>query len=69
MQSLRSPSDAAMWLRQHVTGVLCTDSRAVKEGDAFIACQVRPLMAVLMWLRLWRKVPAFVWWKKTAVKP
>jgi UDP-N-acetylmuramoyl-L-alanyl-D-glutamate--2,6-diaminopimelate ligase len=37
MQSLRSPSDAAMWLRQHVTGVLCTDSRAVKEGDAFIA--------------------------------
>jgi UDP-N-acetylmuramyl-tripeptide synthetase len=37
MQSLHSPTQAAQWLRQHVTGVLCTDSRAVKAGDAFIA--------------------------------
>ena len=37
MQSLHSPSDAALWLRQHVSGVLRTDSRAVKDGDAFIA--------------------------------
>jgi UDP-N-acetylmuramyl-tripeptide synthetase len=37
MQSLHRPSDAALWLRQHVTGELRTDSRAVKEGDAFIA--------------------------------
>jgi UDP-N-acetylmuramyl-tripeptide synthetase len=37
MQTLHSPIQAAQWLRQHVTGVLCTDSRAVKAGDAFIA--------------------------------
>jgi UDP-N-acetylmuramoyl-L-alanyl-D-glutamate--2,6-diaminopimelate ligase len=37
MQSLHSPTQAAQWLRQHVTGALCTDSRAVKAGDAFIA--------------------------------
>ncbi len=37
MQMLHSPTQAAQWLRQHVTGVLCTDSRLVKAGDAFIA--------------------------------
>jgi UDP-N-acetylmuramoyl-L-alanyl-D-glutamate--2,6-diaminopimelate ligase len=37
MQTLHSPTQAAEWLRQHVTGVLCTDSRAVQKGDAFIA--------------------------------
>ncbi len=37
MQTLHSPTQAAEWLRQHVTGALCTDSRAVREGDAFIA--------------------------------
>jgi UDP-N-acetylmuramoyl-L-alanyl-D-glutamate--2,6-diaminopimelate ligase len=37
MQTLRSPSQAAAWLRQRVTGNLCTDSRAVREGDGFIA--------------------------------
>ena len=37
MHRLHSPSQAAKWLRQHVSGVLCTDSRAVKVGDAFIA--------------------------------
>ena len=37
MQTLHSPTQAAQWLRQHVTGVLCTDSRAVQKGDAFIA--------------------------------
>jgi UDP-N-acetylmuramyl-tripeptide synthetase len=37
MHALHSPAQAAQWLRQHVTGVLCTDSRVVKAGDAFIA--------------------------------
>lgn len=37
MQALHSPAQAAQWLRQHVTGVLCTDSRAVNSGDGFIA--------------------------------
>jgi UDP-N-acetylmuramyl-tripeptide synthetase len=37
MQTLHSPSQAAQWLRQKVSGVLCTDSRLVKAGDAFIA--------------------------------
>ena len=37
MQTLHSPSQAAHWLRQNVSGVLCTDSRSVKAGDAFIA--------------------------------
>jgi UDP-N-acetylmuramoyl-L-alanyl-D-glutamate--2,6-diaminopimelate ligase len=37
MQTLHSPAQAAQWLRQHVTGVLCTDSRKVQMGDAFIA--------------------------------
>ena len=37
MQALHSPAQAAQWLRQHVTGALRTDSRAVQPGDAFIA--------------------------------
>ena len=37
MQTLHSPTQAAAWLRQHVTGNLCTDSRAVSQGDGFIA--------------------------------
>jgi UDP-N-acetylmuramoyl-L-alanyl-D-glutamate--2,6-diaminopimelate ligase len=37
MQTLHSPTQAAEWLREHVTGELCTDSRVVREGDAFIA--------------------------------
>ncbi|MEY4125428.1 MAG: UDP-N-acetylmuramoyl-L-alanyl-D-glutamate--2,6-diaminopimelate ligase, partial [Pseudomonadota bacterium] len=37
MQTLHSPTQAAEWLRQHVTGVLCTDSRAIQKGDGFIA--------------------------------
>ena len=34
---LNTPSQAAEWLQQHVTGVLCTDSRRVQPGDGFIA--------------------------------
>ena len=37
MQTLHSPTQAAAWLRQHVTGNLCSDSRAVTPGDGFIA--------------------------------
>jgi len=37
MQTLHSPTQAAEWLRQHVTGDLCTDSRAIQKGDGFIA--------------------------------
>ena len=37
MQTLHSPAQAAEWLRQHVTGDLCTDSRVVQKGDGFIA--------------------------------
>ena len=37
MQTLHSTAQAAAWLRQRVTGVLCTDSRQVQPGDAFIA--------------------------------
>ncbi len=37
MQTLHSPAQAAAWLRQHVTGDLCTDSRAIQKGDGFIA--------------------------------
>ena len=37
MQTLHSPTQAAEWLRQHVTGELCTDSRAIQIGDGFIA--------------------------------
>ena len=34
---LQVPEQAAQWLRQHVTGALCTDSRALTPGDGFIA--------------------------------
>jgi UDP-N-acetylmuramoyl-L-alanyl-D-glutamate--2,6-diaminopimelate ligase len=37
MQSFHTPSHAAQWLRQHVTGTLCSDSRSVNPGDGFIA--------------------------------
>ncbi len=37
MLTLRSPSDAAHWLRARVTGTLQADSRAVGEGDGFVA--------------------------------
>lgn len=37
MQTLHSPMQAAAWLHQHVSGNLCTDSRAVTQGDGFIA--------------------------------
>jgi UDP-N-acetylmuramoyl-L-alanyl-D-glutamate--2,6-diaminopimelate ligase len=37
MQTLHSPTQAAAWLRQRVTGNLCTDSRVVRQGDGFIA--------------------------------
>ncbi|WP_077037136.1 UDP-N-acetylmuramoyl-L-alanyl-D-glutamate--2,6-diaminopimelate ligase [Pelomonas sp. KK5] len=34
---LKSPAAAARWLQEWTTGVLRTDSRAVAQGDAFIA--------------------------------
>ena len=34
---LHSTTQAAQWLKAHVTGTLRTDSRAVRPGDAFIA--------------------------------
>jgi UDP-N-acetylmuramyl-tripeptide synthetase len=34
---LEQPAAAVQWLRERVTGTLCTDSRRVKPGDAFIA--------------------------------
>ena len=37
MKTLHTPLEAARWLRQRVTGQLCTDSRLVQPGDAFIA--------------------------------
>jgi hypothetical protein len=38
MQTLHSPTQAAEWLRQHVTGVLCTDSRVNRLGKP---CQTK----------------------------
>ena len=35
--TLRSPDEAARWLRSRVRGVLHADSRAVGPGDGFIA--------------------------------
>ena len=35
--TLRSPDEAARWLRSRVSGVLHADSRAVAAGDGFIA--------------------------------
>jgi len=37
MQELHTPSQAAQWLRQHVTGTLQADSRELAPGDGFIA--------------------------------
>ena len=37
MIELRSPQDAAQWLRSRVTGTLHCDSRKVGAGDGFIA--------------------------------
>jgi len=37
MQELDTPSQAAQWLRQRVSGVLTADSRRVQPGDGFIA--------------------------------
>lgn len=37
MQELHTPSQAAQWLRQRVTGVLSADSRKLAPGDGFIA--------------------------------
>ena len=37
MVELQTPTQAAQWLRQHVSGQLRTDSRQVQPGDGFIA--------------------------------
>ena len=37
MQELHTPSQAAQWLRQRVSGVLSADSRRLAPGDGFIA--------------------------------
>ena len=37
MQVLHTPSQAAQWLRTHVTGTLQSDSRQLQPGDGFIA--------------------------------
>src|SRR6478609_4726742 len=37
LTKLKSPEAAARWLQEWTTGVLCTDSRQVGPGDAFIA--------------------------------
>jgi UDP-N-acetylmuramoyl-L-alanyl-D-glutamate--2,6-diaminopimelate ligase len=37
MLELRSPEQAAQWLRGRVTGTLHSDSRKVGAGDGFIA--------------------------------
>ena len=37
MQELHTPMQAALWLRQRVTGSLCADSRKLTPGDGFIA--------------------------------
>ncbi len=37
MVELQTPAQAAQWLRAHVRGELCTDSRRVQPGDGFIA--------------------------------
>ena len=37
MHRLHTPSQAAQWLRQHVTGTLQSDSRKLQAGDGFIA--------------------------------
>jgi len=37
MQRLQTPDQAALWLRERVTGSLCTDNRKVQINDGFIA--------------------------------
>ncbi|MFZ3221415.1 MAG: Mur ligase domain-containing protein, partial [Rhodoferax sp.] len=37
MPLLHTPSQAAQWLRQRVTGTLRSDSRQLAPGDGFIA--------------------------------
>jgi UDP-N-acetylmuramoyl-L-alanyl-D-glutamate--2,6-diaminopimelate ligase len=37
MLELHTPLEAANWLRQHVTGTLCSDSRKLSSGDGLIA--------------------------------
>jgi UDP-N-acetylmuramoyl-L-alanyl-D-glutamate--2,6-diaminopimelate ligase len=37
MQELNNPSQAAQWLKQHVAGTLCADSRQLQQRDGFIA--------------------------------
>ena len=37
MYSLQTPSQAAQWLREMVSGQLHIDSRKVKKGDGFFA--------------------------------
>ena len=37
MQNFHTPAQAVHWLRQRVTGALCSDSRLVRPGDGFIA--------------------------------
>jgi UDP-N-acetylmuramyl-tripeptide synthetase len=37
MQEFDTPSQAAQWLLQRVSGVLCADSRKLQAGDGFIA--------------------------------
>ena len=37
MQELNTPSQAAQWLHQRVSGVLAADSRKLQPGDGFIA--------------------------------
>ena len=37
MQGFQTSTQAAHWLRQHVTGTLCSDSRALNPGDGFVA--------------------------------
>jgi UDP-N-acetylmuramyl-tripeptide synthetase len=37
MHAFTTPEQASQWLREHVTGVLRTDSRKVGQGDGFIA--------------------------------
>jgi UDP-N-acetylmuramoyl-L-alanyl-D-glutamate--2,6-diaminopimelate ligase len=37
MLDFSTPSDAACWLQEHVTGTLQSDSRQLQAGDGFIA--------------------------------
>ena len=37
MQQLRTPVEAAVWLRERVTGTLHSDSRRIQPGDGFVA--------------------------------